>query len=111
MRRVWLGADVGRQNRWLPRLQNRSDEFISAAGNIHQVSIAVATVTQRSAQRSNMNLEIGFFDYGVRPNPSDQFPFTDHLPWSLDQDGQDFHCATSKANWLVRFQQHLLCWK
>jgi hypothetical protein len=75
---------MGRLECRLPRVHDRSDESVTAARNIHQVSIAIAIVTQRFTQRGNMDFEITFFDNGVRPNSRDQFPFTDRFPWSLD---------------------------
>jgi hypothetical protein len=72
--------------------------------------MATLAVAEGAAQRADLNLQIRFLDERLRPSPSYQFFFADHLAGAFDQSSQDVEGAAAEPHRLVALEQEtLLC--
>ena len=94
----------GAAPRWL-LASDRGDEIVAPPWNGDDVAIAVLAVAEGAAQGADLNLEICFFNVGLRPGPGDQFLFADHLAGAFDQSGQDVKGAAAQPHRLVALEQ------
>jgi hypothetical protein len=80
-------------------------EAVAAPWDINDEAITVAPIAQRATQRGHVDRKVGRLDKYVGPNPSHQILLPDQLTGPFKQEDEDFHCATSKAHWLVALEQ------
>src|SRR5882724_11774404 len=70
--------------------------------------MAALAVAEGAAQSADLNLQIRFFDEGLRPGSGDELLLADHLAGALDQRGQDVEGAAAEPHRLVAFEQEAL---
>ena len=83
----------------------RRDEIVAPADNGDDVTIAALTVAERSAQGTDLNLQVGLFDDGLRPDASYQFFLADHLAGALDQKDENVEGAAAEPHRPVALKQ------
>jgi hypothetical protein len=71
--------------------------------------MAALAVADGSTQGADLNLQVRFFDKGLRPGSGYQFPLADHLAGTFDQGGQDIEGAATQPHRFVAFEQEPLC--
>ena len=70
--------------------------------------MAALAVAEGAAQGADLNLQIRFFDEGLRPDAGDQFLLADHLAGAFDQSGQNVEGAAAEPHRLVALEQEPL---
>src|SRR6185295_13954731 len=96
--------------RWLLDAYRR-DEIVAPTDNGGDVTMAALTVAERSAQGTDLDLQVGLFDEGLRPDARDQFVLADHLAGALDQKGQNVEGAAAEPHRPIALKQKPLVGK
>jgi len=82
---------------------DRRHKAIAAALHVGNVFMAELSVSQRLAQRRQMDTQTTFLDCDVRPNPFNQFAFAHDLTGLVDERYQYVKCPRAEPNDFVRF--------
>lgn len=91
------------------RKRDRRHEAIPSPGDGSQVPVAATSVTERSTQRGDLNLEIALLDEGMGPDAGHEVALADQLAGALDQRDQDVQGAAAQTHGLAGFQQESPC--
>src|ERR1700758_5029629 len=73
------------------------DKGVTSPGLVGDVALAGTAITERFAQRRNMDPEGGLFDDRVRSSPRDQLFFRDRLAGALDERNQNVEGSAPEA--------------
>ena len=90
--------------RWLLEA-NRRNEIVASSRNGDDVAMAALAVAEGATQSADLNLQIRFFDEGLRPGSGDQFLLADHLAGAFDQSGQNVKSAAAEPHRLIALEQ------
>ena len=91
-----------------PRLDG-GDKIVAPSGNGDDVAMAALAVAEGPAQGMYLDLEVRFFDEGLRPGMGDQFVLADHFAGAFHKGGQYIEGAASEADRLAALKQEPLC--
>src|SRR3954453_1005968 len=100
-------GDGLRRGRLRPRDAHRGHEAVAAAGDGGQEAVAVLAVTQRLAERGDVDPEVALLDEGVGPDAGDKLVLADDLARPLDQGDQDVQRPAAERHRLVALEQEL----
>ncbi len=84
------------------------DEIVATSRNGDDVAIAILAVAEGTAQSADLNLQIRFFDEGLRPSPGYQLLLADDLAGPLDHSSQNVKGAAAEPHGLVAIKQESL---
>ncbi len=81
------------------------------SSHILDVPAGDVPISERSAQRRDVNPERSLFDNGVRPDALPQLALSDDFARSLHQGHENLPRAAPERHRLVAAHQDPLCWK
>src|SRR5258708_21516739 len=79
--------------------------------NGDDVTIAALAVAECSAQGTDLDLQVGLLDEGLRPDARDQFVLADHVAGALDQKDENVEGAAAEPHLSVALKQKPLLGK
>src|SRR6185437_2839322 len=87
-----------------------SDKAIASSGHVRDIAGIVPTISERFAERCDMDVQIGVFNSHIGPNSRDQLLMADDLSSLLDKRDQKIQRPTADCDRLaVLLQQPFGC--